>query len=258
MNGPLAALALQGLPVDVPILGTGRPAAYATTILADNPEAYWRLNDSGTIAIDLTGHGHTGTLIGGITKNVTGAIGDADTAMAFDGSTGYVRNLDLATVTTQISIEGWVKLSSTPGGYVALGGINQGVNSLFFGVVAGTSLAFRTANGVVLTELGATVGALGTSLWHHCVGTYDGTVRTIYFDGTSRASDSGVANWVAPSNGWFIGARQSGPSLFFPGSIDEPVIYSYALSAAQVLNHYQARLPGIAMTMVGGQPSPLG
>ena len=59
---------------------------YRDAVMADAPEAYWRLGDSGGAAVDHTGNGHDGALVGGIVAGVAGAISSADTAMTFDGS----------------------------------------------------------------------------------------------------------------------------------------------------------------------------
>src|SRR4051812_32689998 len=71
------------------------PAASATptyrdTVMADSPQAYWRLGDSGGSAADETGHGNTGTFASsGVTTGASGAIaGDSDTAVTLNGSSG--------------------------------------------------------------------------------------------------------------------------------------------------------------------------
>ena len=67
------------------------PAAgtYAAAILADGPSAFWPLDEpaGSTVAGDLTGNGHYGTLSAGVTAGAAGPpTGDGDTAMAFHGA----------------------------------------------------------------------------------------------------------------------------------------------------------------------------
>src|SRR5207249_1242776 len=58
-------------------------SGYSDTILVDGPVAYWRLGESG-VAADLVGS-NTGSLVGGVTTGVTGALGgDSNTAMSFN------------------------------------------------------------------------------------------------------------------------------------------------------------------------------
>src|SRR5215831_13382087 len=48
---------------------------YAQAILADAPQAYWRLDEtSGTTFADSTGHGNTSTLNAGVTLGTPGAL----------------------------------------------------------------------------------------------------------------------------------------------------------------------------------------
>ena len=46
---------------------------YVDAVLADQPIAFWRLGDITTTALDQTGHGHTGTVVGGVSINQPGA-----------------------------------------------------------------------------------------------------------------------------------------------------------------------------------------
>src|SRR5438128_6400185 len=66
---------------------------YSAVILADNPLGYWRLGESDPSqpAKDASGNGNDGTYNLGVTVGQPGAISrDSDTAVQFDGSTGYV------------------------------------------------------------------------------------------------------------------------------------------------------------------------
>src|SRR5262249_34762604 len=60
------------------------PSTECSAVVADRPTGYWRRNaQSGTCAADSSGHGHVGTLAGGIALGVPGAhAGDPSTAMS--------------------------------------------------------------------------------------------------------------------------------------------------------------------------------
>lgn len=95
----IVAIVAVGLPFSV-VTQLARPlpaeassgSAYANTVLADSPIAYWRLGEtSGTTASDATGHGWNGTINPPVTLGQPGAItGDTDPAMGFAGSGNIV------------------------------------------------------------------------------------------------------------------------------------------------------------------------
>src|SRR5689334_16044703 len=71
--------------------------AYTNAVLADNPVAYYRMNESsGTLAVDSIA-GQNGTYFGGVTLGIQGPRPSAfegfeanNTAIHPDGSTGYM------------------------------------------------------------------------------------------------------------------------------------------------------------------------
>jgi hypothetical protein len=89
---------------------------YSSTILADNPQVYYRLDEtSGIIAHDSSGNTYHGILDGsGITYSQNGAIiGDSDTALLFTafGAVTFPSTLNIATWNA-LSLEYWINLTS--------------------------------------------------------------------------------------------------------------------------------------------------
>jgi len=88
---------------------------YASTILADNPQAWYRLGDlSGLVAVDSSGNGYNATLPStGITYSQPGAIfGDSNTSMVFTSSATLSLPYNLNPSTwTALSLEFWVNTS---------------------------------------------------------------------------------------------------------------------------------------------------
>jgi hypothetical protein len=84
--------------------------------------------------------------------------------------------------------------------------------------------------------------------WHHVAATYDGSSEIVYLDGANIAQTSSYSqvpngsplsyqlgtgytlSWPATNNGWYT----------FNGLIDEPTVYSRALTPAEVANIVQA------------------
>jgi hypothetical protein len=90
--------------------------SYLSTILGDNPTAYWRLDEtSGLVAHDSSGNGYNATLpASGITYGQPGAIvGDTDTSMLFSSTATLALPYTLNPSTwTALSLEFWIKLTS--------------------------------------------------------------------------------------------------------------------------------------------------
>ena len=92
-------------------------STYASNVLADSPASYWRLGErSGTVAADSAGS-NPGTIKSGVTLGQPGAItADTDTAMGFNGSTGYVSvpNSSSLNFSGDFSLEAWALPSAVP------------------------------------------------------------------------------------------------------------------------------------------------
>jgi hypothetical protein len=81
--------------------------------------------------------------------------------------------------------------------------------------------------------------------WIHLAGTYDGTNWKLYRNGALLATSAAATGAVDVPNGdWAIGSAGEGWEQIFNGSIDEVAIYNKALSAGQLLSHYNAATTG--------------
>lgn len=81
--------------------------------------SYWRLNDSGSTAVDSKGT-NPGTFYGTVTKGVTGLVtADAgNVAGDFDGSTGRVSVPDSSSLDLSgpLTLEAWIRPDALTGG----------------------------------------------------------------------------------------------------------------------------------------------
>ncbi len=86
---------------------------YADLVLADAPMAYWRLNDPDARQLaDASGHGWTGTLLGGVSQAPNSPPDDGGAAIHFDGATGTaLAPLKLSTQSA-ITVEFWMAWDS--------------------------------------------------------------------------------------------------------------------------------------------------
>jgi hypothetical protein len=224
------------------------PSPYAQVVLADDPVAYYRLDEtSGTTARDFSGHGNSGTYIGGVHPGTAGAIAnDSDPAATFDGATGYVDCGDnFAFAGSQpFSLEAWVRSESMTGyggvfsredtaggppseGYLAFVSPSDGV------------YGFQRLDGNNLTSVDSTSVA-SSAQYDHVVAAYDGNSMTVYVNGAAEQTLTATFPIAGAMNHFVIGAEAGGAEDFFDGALDEVAVYDHVLSATRVTAHYLA------------------
>lgn len=223
--------------------GTG----YQATILADTPIAYYRLDElQGTIADDSSGNAYQGSINGGVTLGAASLLTDpadtGDTAMTFNGASGFIGSLSTSMIPTGAhawSLECWCRVSSLPTNQwnAMVGWGNRAALQMAVLYMNNTSSVYTFQIGFFGSML---VGStFTTNTTYHVVGTYDGTNVRLYVNGALVAGPTAfalnlVANFVA------IGADGASVVEFYPGTLDECAFYNYALSAVQVSAHYTA------------------
>jgi hypothetical protein len=242
---------------------------YPSTILADHPVAYYRLEEpsgSATIA-DSSGNGFTGyvtyvTQADGTTVFPQLGVPGIDTHSAlFATSTGVGQgHVDIPVNSTinptlgdgvtgaPFSAELWVQATTQSSGYgVPLddsGFFNtQNPNSSgwnFYQTAAGVgtpstwSFSLRPNPGFVGNGPQVTLGQ-----WTHLVLSYNGTTVTFYVNGVA-ANTYAVPQFIANdgSEDMLLGYGPATGQSPYAGYVDEVAVYNYALTATQVTNHY--------------------
>jgi len=234
-------------------LGGGLLAAkadYPSEVLADGPLVYYRLNENVTTpTYDVaTNAGSLGATGNGRYASATHLVGGAlvgqpgNTAVDFPGvgnmSVPFQAGLNVA---GPFTFEFWAKpvaaASSCWASSIKLG--NSGW--LFYNstLVAG-QWSFRTINNAAANN-NASGGTVTPGVWQHVVGVWDGTQNILYVNGVAVASNTGATTFVPNSDPTLpltLGVR-SDNGFQANGSIDEAAYYATALSAAQILAHYQ-------------------
>jgi hypothetical protein len=227
-------------------------SAYANTILSTSGlVAYYRLGDIGTTtAVDSGPKGFSGTYNGlgtGLTQGTPGLIsGDPETSTTCNGSTScYVatpRNTAFETPTT-ISVETWVKLSSTAFQALVEYGSHTGQPFTGYGLEFSTDhVAFQLklaapagTTTIVVSPIAAVTGQI-----YHVVGTYDGATAKLYVNGqlVTSTAVSGPIQYDGIDGGFIF--NNQGHNLPTHGALQEVAFYNTALTATQVQNHYAA------------------
>ncbi len=223
---------------------------YAQLVLSDGPIAYYRLDETnGFVAHDYLG-GYNGVY----TNVALGEPGynslDPDTAAGFGIVTptnSFVGGIGIDFANSgaaTFSAEAWVKGGAQTGG-AAIVCKGTGAGGEEFALDTGSGggkfrLYVRDLTGTA-HNVNGTIAPDGN--WHHLVGVCDEVngYAALYVDGVSNATTTITGGVQSSPYPLTIGSRQSGTGPFdlnFAGTIDEVALYNYALSAAQVTNHY--------------------
>jgi hypothetical protein len=221
---------------------TSYPDSFVAT-----PYAWWRLGEaSGTNAVDEMGI-QDGTYVNAPTLGVAGALANiADTAVTFNGTDEEV-TLGSATLLagqTDFSIAVWAKSSSgnttqtmycerhaTTGNAI----IRLVLNNL------GRPVFVYKDNAGTQDTVTPAAGDWADGAWHHFVVTKDGTACVMYVDGVSVKTATLTANNTLTSAPGRIANDPRAGSQFFPGELDEVMIWRDWITATAALNLYQAR-----------------
>ena len=217
---------------EIPNMGPLSNIASARTLSQAGTVAEWHLDDgSGSSAADSSGNSNTGTLNG----SPAWVTGKTNTGLQFDGLNTYVsvtdsNSLDL---TTGISIEAWVKC----GDISQDGSTRRVLDKGAYLLGASDKSYFKIFKGGVASSVEKTWTSADVNVWHHLVGTYDGTAVKLYQDGVLVNQTATTGNIDTNTSVLNIGRQSSGAGRFI-GIIDEVKIYNRALTLAEVVEHY--------------------
>ncbi|MBT0770538.1 LamG domain-containing protein [Kineosporia sp. J2-2] len=229
--------------------------AYQAAVEADSPSLYWRLGQAaGPVAPDTSASLDGGTFAGGVTHGQSGAV-SGDTAVTFNGSTGYLSSEKPRSSPSTFSVEAWVRTSTGSGGRIIgfgnnRGGIDFNGNATVSGqfdkhlyMTDNGRLVFGVYWGTFYTL--TSTASYNDDQWHHVVGTQGPGGMRLYVDGQLQGQNTTTNNQVY--NGfWRVGGDSLGgwpnqpTSRYLNGRIDEVAVYPTALSAAAVAAHFTA------------------
>ncbi|HMJ66118.1 MAG TPA: LamG-like jellyroll fold domain-containing protein, partial [Candidatus Binatia bacterium] len=225
------------------------PDTYSSYVLADNPSAYWRLNEtSGTTLIDYAG-AIDGTYASTVDHGLSGAPGTGDSAAHFRGSGSPVANAIVPynptlNPTTPFTLEVWVKPDvSGQNSWAVIGNQNRNTGRAGYALYQGFNGNFWEAHlgyaDTVLFIQGQTPPVAGR--WDHVVVTWDGANSArLWLNGTDDTDPGSTVNGPHRPNLSvpFEIASRFGSGIPYPGTIDEIAFYNHVLTPERIRQHW--------------------
>jgi hypothetical protein len=213
--------------------------------------SYWAFDEgNGPATQDLTGHGHTGSLVG----EIAWSQGILDTpGLEFHG-TGNARShvevkdqtdIDFS-ASQSFSIVAWARPSSLPGHWAGVVVKSRETSSGWYGIYISpdNQWTFRGA----ADKANVSGGTVTPNSWQQIIAVQDGAAgtRTLYLNGAqiasasaAQASDGSGPLWIGQGN-----ADTEG----FAGGLDEVRIYNRALGPNDVKKLFGSYLPTVLLT----------
>lgn len=195
--------------------------------------AYSFNEGTGTVANDLSGRGHAGTISGAVWT----ASGKYGQALSFDGVNDSVTINDAADLdlTTGMTLEAWVSPTAQNGAETVLFKEMTGAHAYLLYSYASSPAGQPTTS---VRRAGTNFAASGTAtipvnVWTHVAATYDGAALRLYVNGALVGTTALTGSIDATTGPLRIGGN-SVRGEWFNGLIDEIRVYRRALSQAEV------------------------
>jgi hypothetical protein len=215
----------------------------------------WGISNTDRSIVDLSNNNNHGLLGNGTVANMPDYDFYNKGALTFNGSSDEVNFGDVIkfTSTQDFTLEVWVNYLPNATSYVPLlskedspgFGYALKVDETYsyqpYLIITGTTNAYRYAN-----------VNINDGVWHHIVGVAKASSTTIdmYVDGVLINGIANIPSWAgtATTNALRLGKNYG--SAFFKGKLSNSKIYNKALSAAEVLQNYEAQKSKFANTIV--------
>jgi hypothetical protein len=239
--------------LDAAVIDSGALSAYSRLVLRDEPIVYLRLAEKSGAEVAVNEVASEPRLDGlyppaGMQLGVPGRLGDpTDTAVHVEG-VRFIRMADADRLafegTHAFTVEAWVRPDDGPEfGYLVDHQTYDGPGGKTgWALIIGSSDVYleRWSKGVNSGSV-SSGEPLARAVWHHVVGTYDGTTEDLFIDGvrvgSAHTTDPIPAGVGA---GWAVGGQNCGCTMNFVGDLDDVAIYDKGLREAKIKAHFAA------------------
>ncbi len=227
--------------------GRDEPDPYRDLVVAGTPLAYWRLADTGSIALDEMGN-TDGTYVGDCVQDAPGAFG-GNAAVAFRPNAPrcmvtFGAAFEFA-ARAPFSVEAWISPTDAfPFGHI----FTRQLRDLGSGMPLEGYAILESPIGVYGERVVATANSATSpsvvvaNSFSHVALVYDGDAVTLYSNGIAgvpKPDPSSATEYAATT---MIGCATF-EVVCFEGTIDEVAIYDRTLSAEEIGAHHAARSP---------------
>ncbi|WP_445338045.1 PKD domain-containing protein [Clavibacter sp. CFBP 8614] len=244
--------ALDRSRVDAHYVASGRastlpqaPAdSYGSRVFQDDADSFWRLDEKGgtTVAADASTTASPAAYVGGVTQGVPGVLTTAGSAAArFDGQSGMVSGTRRVSDPQVYSLELWFSSTTNRGGkLIGFGDNPNGLSNNYDRHVFlrdDGRITFGTWTGQENTV--TTPGSYTDGRWHQVVATQSGEGLKLYVDGALIGTHP-QTQAQGYDGFWKLGGDPTwgSSSPYVQATIDEAAVYTTALSASTVAQHY--------------------
>ncbi|NDD55068.1 hypothetical protein EBZ39_14595, partial [bacterium] len=226
--------------------------------------ALWRLDDSGSTAVDAGPNGYTLTASGSTTANVSGKINKCRTFSGGHLANSTTSATAVSALQGQWTVEMWLNRenASGVGTVISFGGATSASNDnrlldIYVSMTtAGFTCTWENGSGNAVTMSSSANGWFGG--WCNLAvikkqnstnpSTYD---LFVYVNGVLRSTFLAQANCSGGNNGyWYIG-KSSKAGTAFAGKIDDVRVSSYAKSEGEILQNFRRGCGSIAYPFWG-------
>jgi hypothetical protein len=214
--------------------------SFAAKVLATQPVAYWRLNEtsgstaanSGTDGVEDEG-GYTGNISlgqAGPRPPQFPTLEATNFAPRFNGTNASVSGpYELVNDLSAFTLAGWICPTATPAGRTGLFGQND---TMEFGFSASTTLQIWTPSGSVSVSY-----SFATNTWHYVMAVGGNGQLALYLDGTNAGSTTISAANFGDSEYFFNlggGGIFDASGNYFKGQMDEVAVWFRALATNEI------------------------
>ena len=218
------------------------PSSFAADTNPGVPTLYWTFSSLTDVTKESASNTSC-TLNGNATYTANGKFGGG---LLLDGSGDFVScgsstltNLPIGNSNYTISV--WVKSAALQnnGGYIGWGEYGSGNRVNAFRTNMDGIQNYWWGNDLIHNSYALNL----LNQWHHAVVNYNGTNRTIYFDGALLKTDTPNATLNSTTSNFAIGRTAPMYVEFFNGTLDDLSIWNRALTLDEITYLYNSGIP---------------
>jgi hypothetical protein len=131
----------------------------------------------------------------------------------------------------------WIKFTASQNARTIIGRHDDASGGSSLGIDDGAANKIKFHLNSYNTQRVNSLSTLNDGVWHHVIGTWNGSELRLYIDGVLNNSNTVASTLTYPALNTQIGRWVGGSSQYFNGYIDEPRIWNRSLSAAEVLSY---------------------